>query len=89
MFGFQVFDSIGAYVGPNRLCAATARLIIGAGESHVQRVIWRPRTGLDDPEWLTPGSYTIVGVLDAVEAVLESEAVIYSPEVSVEILPPN
>ena len=82
MFGFQVYDSTCAYVGPSGLCVEMA-LHIAPGESIYDGGIWHARTGSENPEWLPPGRYTMVGVLDAVEVVLQS------PEVSIEILPPN
>ena len=83
LFGFQVFDAAGSFVAPHGICpAARFEEQISPGESVERRWNWSGFTGLEDPHWLLPGTYSVVGVLDA------DEAVIQSPAVSVELLPP-
>lgn len=84
LIGFQVFDSAGSFVAPHWVCAMIlVEQRIPPGGSIQEHWTWTGWTGLEDPAWLSPGTYKVVGVLDA------NEAVVRSPERAIELLSPS
>jgi len=84
MTSFGVYDRTGMFVAPHVVCAAASfEVRIPPGGSYIDRTRWSGWTGLEDPEWLDPGEYTVVGFLE------EGWSVKRSPEKQIRLLRPS
>lgn len=81
---FHVFDSAGDFAAPYIVCGgALFHVSIPRYGTVEYKFFWDGLAGNTDPEWLSPGRYTVTGVLDSYEVV------IHSTPVTIDLLPPS